>query len=164
MRVLIAPQEFKESLTAQQASAVIKHGIQKACPGWEIDTLPMSDGGPGFLDVISTHIPSISHPVQVQNPLGDMIYADYLRLNDKNIVLIEAAKANGLALIPALKRDPINSGSAGVGDLINVALHERSEQIIIGLGGSASSDGGIGMAKVLGANFFDKNGNISIFG
>ena len=159
MRVLIAPQEFKESLTARQVTAAINRGIQTACPNWEIDTLPMSDGGPGFLDVISTHIPATSHPVQVQNPLGDMIYANYLRLNDKNIVLIEAAKANGLVLIPTLKRDPITSGSAGVGDLINAALHEKSEQIIIGLGGSASSDGGIGMAKVLGAHFLDRDGN-----
>tara|TARA_B100000029_G_scaffold505228_1_gene585574 strand:- start:388 stop:1488 length:1101 start_codon:yes stop_codon:yes gene_type:complete len=159
MRVLIAPQEFKESLTAQQVTAAINRGIHTACPTWKIDALPMSDGGPGFLDVISTHIPSISHPVQVQNPLGDTIYADYLRLTNKNIVLIEAAKANGLALIPTLKRDPITSGSAGVGDLIHAALHARSEKIIVGLGGSASSDGGIGMAKVLGADFFDRDGN-----
>jgi glycerate kinase len=159
MRVLVAPQEFKESLTAREVSTAIERGIQRVHPEWEINTLPMSDGGPGFLDIVNTHISSTLHQVQVHNAAGNVINANYLGLNEKSIALIEAAQANGIALISPHERNPITATSAGVGDLITVALKEQYEKIVIGVGGSASTDGGIGMANTLGAQFLDKHGN-----
>lgn len=159
-RVLIAPQEFKGSLTAQQAAEAIAAGTHDAQPGWDLDLLPMSDGGPGFIDAMRSAISGQVETATVSDPLGRPVEARYLVADHSGDVFIEAAQANGLVLLAPGERDALRAGTHGVGQLIAAVARHAPRRIVIGVGGSATTDGGAGMAVALGARMTGETGEL----
>lgn len=157
-RVLIAPQEFKGSLSAEEAAAAISAGITDAHPDWPLDLLPMSDGGPGFIDAMRRAVSCSVVALAVADPLGRPVTARYLVSRDSGDVFIEAAQANGLVLLAPEERNALRAGTHGVGQLIADAIRQAPSRIIIGVGGSATTDGGAGMAVALGAKLTSETG------
>lgn len=163
MRVLVAPQEFKGTLTAVEAAAAVEHGLRRVWPGSQIDLLPMSDGGPGFVRAISAAVGGQVRRAPCRDPLGRPVEGTYLELDDGTLV-VEAAEANGLWRLAAGELAPLLAGSEGVGDLLRAALTPPGRvrghrKVIVGLGGSATTDGGAGMARALGARLLASDGS-----
>lgn len=157
-RLLIAPQEFKGSLTAVEAAAAIVRGIAAAQPSWQADVLPLSDGGPGFLDAIEGAAGGERIPVPAHDALLRPVAAEILWDARERLAVVESARANGLTLIAPEARDARAADSFGVGELIAAALERGPRRLIVGVGGSATTDGGHGMARALGARFLDGAG------
>lgn len=158
MRVLIAPQEFKGSLAADEAAAAIASGIRRAHREWPLDILPLSDGGPGLLDAMRRAIKADTMATVVHDALGRRVLGRYLRVRTSGEIIIEAAQANGLMHVKPDERDALHADSFGVGELIADAAREEPGRMVIGVGGSATTDGGAGAARALGAKFFDGAG------
>jgi glycerate kinase len=158
MHILVAFDSFKESMTSLEAARAFRKGFAKA--GDEehsFDIALISDGGEGFMDaLIYGRGKRVSR--QVTGPLGEPLRASYGFIASENCAVIEMAQATGLELVPVKKRNPMKVTSYGTGELIAAALKRGAQDIIVGLGGSASVDGGIGMAQALGVQFFDKRG------
>lgn len=160
MKVLIAPQEFRGSLSADEAANAIAKGLRRAYPGWTLDRCPMSDGGPGLLDALRFAIKADTCAAVVRDPLGREVLARYLRVRETGAIVIEAAQANGTWHVKAAERNPLFCDTAGVGDLLREAVAGGgANRVIVGVGGSATTDGGAGMAQALGARFTDMAGN-----
>lgn len=155
--ILVAPQEFKGSLTAREAAEAIERGILRAAPDAAVDRCPLSDGGPGFVELLSEQLPGRLEEARARDPLGRWRAAQLL-VTDDRVVFLEAAQANGLALLREAERDPTKTDTAGVGDLLLAAARYRPRRIVVGVGGSATNDGGAGMARALGARFLDDEG------
>lgn len=158
MRILVAPQEFKGSLSAEEAASAIGDGIRDAQPGWTVDYLPMSDGGPGFIDAMRRALKTDIVAVAVSDPLGRPVVGRYLDVRGSCDVIIEAAQANGLMHCPSGARHPLVADTFGVGELIAAAARHAPARMVIGVGGSATTDGGAGMARALGARLLDAAG------
>lgn len=156
-RLLVAPQEFKGSLTAAEAARALAEGLARADPDAALELCPLADGGPGFLDTLSAVLGGERVRVHVCDPLRRRIPAHYLRLPN-GAVVVEAAHANGIALLRDDERDPLRADTYGVGELIAHALGERPHRLVVGVGGSATNDGGAGMARALGAALRDAAG------
>ncbi|MEZ5118682.1 MAG: glycerate kinase [Candidatus Nanopelagicales bacterium] len=146
MRVVICPDKFAGTLSAVEAAAAIAEGWLRACPGDEVTQIPLADGGPGFLEVLHANLGGQFHPAQVQDPLGRIVSAQWLEVGAT--AYIEAAQANGLALLRPEERDPMRTSSFGVGQLIAAA--RDMPEIVVGLGGSGTNDGGRGAFEALG--------------
>lgn len=159
MRVLVAPQEFKGSLGPDEAAATIAAGIRKVHPDWQFDILPLSDGGPGFLDALRHAAKSDTFAEIVHDPLGRKVLGRFGMLRASRTTVIEAAAANGLHHVTPEERDPLRADTFGVGQMILSALTLKPRAMVIGVGGSATTDGGAGMARALGARFTDMAGN-----
>ncbi len=159
VRVLIAPQEFKGSLAADEAAAAIASGIRSVHPDWKLDSLPMSDGGPGLLDAMRRAVKADTMACVVQDALGRRVLARYVRLRSTGEIVIEAAQANGLLHVKQHELDALHADTFGVGELLLDAANSEPPRIVIGVGGSATTDGGAGMARALGARFHDMAGN-----
>ncbi len=157
-RVLIAPQEFKGSLSAADAAAAIGDGVRAAQPAWTLDLLPMSDGGPGFLEAMRAASRGDMLGTTVHDALGRPVLGRYVILRSPRTAIVEAAQANGLSHIGEEERDALRADTAGVGELIAAAVESRPAGMVIGVGGSATTDGGHGMARALGARFLDEAG------
>jgi glycerate kinase len=157
MRIVVAPQEFKGTLTASEAAHGIAEGVRRAIPAAAIDAVPLSDGGPGLIDAVLASRPGRLQRTTVQDPLGRPIQAAWALFED-GLAVIEMAAASGLTLLSEEERDPRRATTYGVGQLINAALDAGSRRLIIGVGGSATNDGGTGMAAALGARFLDSDG------
>ncbi|MCC6386341.1 MAG: glycerate kinase [Dehalococcoidia bacterium] len=158
MRVLVAPQEFKGTLAAEEAADAIAAGIARARPGWEIDRLPMSDGGPGFLDALRRAVRNDTHAEVVHDALGRPVLGRYLTLRGRSMAVVEAAQANGLMHMATDERDAMRADTFGVGELLLAAVRHRAATLLVGVGGSATTDGGAGMARALGARLLDRQG------
>jgi glycerate kinase len=158
MRIVVAPQEFKGTLTAAQAAEAMAEGARRAMADALVELTPLSDGGPGLIEAIHASRGGTIVAATVQDPLGRPIVARWMLLEDGTAV-IESAQAAGLTLLKEDERDPRITTSLGVGQLIIAALELDCERIIVGLGGSATNDGGAGMAAALGARFLDTGGN-----
>lgn len=148
MRVLVAPDSFGGTLSAVDAAAAIAAGFRAVDPGVEVSTAPLSDGGPGFLDVLATAISGERRTQTVRGPLGDAVAADLLIAD--GTAYIEAAQAAGLHLVDPDRRDPRRATSYGVGELISAAV-VGVQRVVVGLGGTATNDGGAGVWAALGA-------------
>ena len=159
MRVLIAPQEFKGSLTAVQAAAAIQLGAQAVFPNATIDSAPVADGGPGTVEAIVHAANGRTSIARVDGPLGAPVDARWGRIDTGRAAVIEMAAASGLTLLRTEELDPRRASTYGTGQLIKHALDARVERILIGVGGSATNDGGAGMAEALGAVLLDEHGN-----
>lgn len=159
MRVLIAPQEFKGSLSALEAAQAIAAGLARAQPAWELDLLPMSDGGPGFIEAVRAATRSDIAACVAHDALGRKVLARYLVVRDPRVAVVEAAQANGLLHLKPGELDALNAGTFGVGEVIAEALKSRPAQLLIGVGGSATTDGGAGMAQALGAHLTGADGS-----
>jgi glycerate kinase len=155
-RVLVAPQELKGSLTAGEATRALELGLRRARPEWRLDLLPLADGGPGTLDLVQSQRPtSRVHLESVADPLGRPVQARWLQL-DATTALVEMAEAAGLWRL-GTARHPLDVDTRGVGQLIAAAREAGCTYIIVGAGGSATSDAGAGAASALGVRFFDDN-------
>ncbi|MCC6959288.1 MAG: glycerate kinase [Dehalococcoidia bacterium] len=158
MRVLVAPQEFKGSLAADEAAMAIASGLRAAHPDWSFDILPLSDGGPGLLDALRRAVKADTMAAIVRDALGRKVLARYLRVRSSGDIIIEAAQANGVLHVKPHEYDPLGADTFGVGELLLDAAQQSPPRIIIGVGGSVTNDGGEGMARALGATFLDMAG------
>lgn len=158
MKIVIAPDSFKESLTALEVAESIEKGFRRVLPEAEYIKIPMADGGEGTVQSLVDATEGKIIWRQVTGPLGEPVQAFFGILGNKKTAVIEMAAASGLHLVPADKRNPLLTTTRGTGELIAAVLDYDVEHIIIGIGGSATNDGGTGMAKALGVQFLDKNG------
>lgn len=158
MRILLAPDSFKGSLTALEVARALKRGLKRADPYLDIDILPMADGGEGTVRSLTDATGGKILKKRATGPLGDKVQAFFGILGDGRTAVIEMAAASGLPLIPAEKRNPLQTTTYGTGELIKAALDEGCEKLIIGIGGSATNDCGIGMAGALGVRFLNASG------
>ncbi|WP_091031192.1 glycerate kinase [Glycomyces harbinensis] len=154
MRILIAPDKFAGTMSAGEAADAVAAGWLRARPGDTIATLPLADGGPGFVEVLARAKPAAQlRTVDVVDPLGRPVKADYLL--DGDTAYIESAAACGLHLLAPEERDPVRTTSYGVGLLIGHAVESGARRVVIGLGGSSTNDAGAGMLTALGCVFRD---------
>jgi glycerate kinase len=153
MRILVAPDKFAGTLTAAQAAAAIRDGWLATAPGDELELAPLSDGGPGFLDVLRSSLGGEVHEVPVTGPLGDPVTAPLLVREENGVTTayVESARACGLDLVPPDRRDALRATSYGVGQLVLAARDAGCRRVVVGVGGTASTDGGAGMLAALGA-------------
>ena len=158
MKILIAPDSFKESLNALEVCRAIKSGFTQVFPDANYTLLPMADGGEGTSAVLSYALGGRWKEVRVHDPMMQPIIAKYLLLPDATAV-IEIAQACGLHLLTVNERNPLSTSSFGVGEMIADALDEGAKRIIIGLGGSSTNDAGLGMLMALGIMFYDYDGD-----
>jgi len=159
MRVLIAPQEFKGTLTALEAAQAIAEGLGDAFPGWQLDLLPMADGGPGTAEAMRAGAGGEKHALQVRDPLMRLVAAEFVQLNDGTAV-IECAAASGLWRLKPEELDPRRATTYGTGELVAEALAIGAQGVTVGLGGSATSDGGSGLAEAMGFRLLDAQGTV----
>ncbi|MFA7236841.1 MAG: glycerate kinase [Phycisphaeraceae bacterium] len=153
MRVLIACDKFKGSLTAIRAAEAMAAGVRRAMRDARVDPCPIADGGEGTVQAMAASAPgSMLHTTRVTGPLGEPVDATWATLAD-NTAVVEMASAAGLALVPSEQRDPTRSTTFGVGQIIAAALDQGCRHIILGIGGSATTDAGIGCAQALGVRF-----------
>ncbi len=151
MKIVIAPDSFKGSLTALQVAEAIEVGLRRVFPTAAIEKVPMADGGEGTVQSLVDATGGEILTARVRDPLGNPIDAQYGVLGDGITAVIEMAAASGLTLVPLDKRDPRVTTTYGTGELIRAALGHGCRKLIIGIGGSATNDGGAGMAQALGA-------------
>ena len=149
MRVLVAPDSFAGTLTAGEAADAVAAGWLAQVPDDEITTCPLSDGGPGFVDVLHRTLGGTLLSVTVTGPLGDAVPATVLRVG--RTAYVESAQACGVHLLPASPREPARTTTAGVGRLLQAALASGASRVVVGVGGSGALDGGAGMLAALGA-------------
>src|SRR5439155_4371817 len=158
MRILIAPQSLKGSLTASEAGLAIAQGVRIVYPNAEIEIVPVADGGEGTVQALVDASGGKIIQKMVTGPLGEPVLAFFGLMGDGSTAAIEMAACAGLPLVPPEKRDPRITTTYGVGELILAALDHGSRHFIIGIGGSATNDGGAGMAQALGAALLSKKG------
>lgn len=160
MRVLVAPDKFRGTLTAAQAARAIAAGWRRARPDDDVVEVPMADGGEGTLDAMVDGLRGERRTTRVSGPLGDPVDAGYGMVPGPSgpTAIVEMARASGLELIAEARRDPKRTTTRGTGELIDVALRERPAQIVVCIGGSATNDGGAGMAQALGVRLLDDDG------
>ncbi|WP_099098649.1 glycerate kinase [Floricoccus tropicus] len=164
-KFVLAPDSFKESMTARVACQSMAEGIRKIYPGAEIIQIPMADGGEGTLDCLMNSQDDQKIHEQVMGPLPNTLVSSHYGLIEQGkTAIIEMALVNGLELLPIEKRNPLVTSTYGTGQLIKYALDKGVEKIIICIGGSATNDGGAGMAQALGYRLLDKHGNEIPFG
>ncbi len=159
MRVVVAPQEFKGSLTAVEAADAIQRGVRTVFPDADVDSAPVADGGPGTVEAIVHAAKGRTSIARVDGPLGAPVDARWGRIDNGRTAVIEMAAASGLTLLRPEELDPRRASTFGTGQLIRHALDAGVERILIGVGGSATNDGGAGMAEALGAVLLDEHGN-----
>ncbi|CUH93801.1 glycerate kinase [Herbinix luporum] len=158
MKVVVAIDSLKGSLSSMEAGMAIKEGIHKACEA-EVIVKPLADGGEGTVDALLYGMGGYKVKIEATGPLNDKISCSYGILKDNKTAIIEIAEAAGIKLIAADKLNPLYTTTYGVGEMIKDAIQRGCRNFIIGIGGSATNDGGIGMLKALGYDFFDSNGN-----
>ena len=164
MKIVIAPDSYKESLSALEVAAAIEAGFSEIFPDAEYVKIPVADGGEGTVEAMVAATQGSIVRLTVTGPLGAPVEAFYGLSGDERSAFIEMAAASGLELVPAAQRDPLITNSYGTGELIKNALDRGVEHIIIGIGGSATNDGGSGMMQALGARLLDQQGNEIAFG
>ena len=158
MKVVIAPQSFKAGLSGIQVSRAIQEGILEVFPDAETALVPVADGGDGTLDALVRSTEGKVFTSRVTGPVGTPVSAAWGVMGDGETAVIEMAQASGLALLPPRYRDPRTTTSYGTGEIIGEALGRGYRRIIVGLGGSATNDGGVGMAQALAVRFLDSSG------
>ena len=159
MKIFIAIDSFKDSLTSLQAGNAVKEAIYRLDCNAQVLVKPLADGGEGTVDAFAKSSPSEIIELTVKGPLMNPVSAKYCILNNKNTAVIEMASSSGLTLISAEDRNPLKTTTYGVGEIIIDAINKGCRRFIIGIGGSATNDGGTGMLTALGYEFLDKNNN-----
>lgn len=164
MKFILAPDSFKESMSAKEACISMEKGIKKVMKDAVCIHVPMADGGEGTMESLVDATGGKIYETKVTNPLGNKINARFGVLGDNKTAIIEIAEASGIQLVNRKDRNPMITTTFGVGEIIKKALDMNIEKIIIGLGGSVTNDGGVGMLQALGCSFKDKEGNELEFG
>ena len=162
MKVTIAIDSFKGSISSLEAGESAKAGVLKVFPNAEIVVKPIADGGEGTIDALTSGMGGKINTLMVKNPLGELVLAEYGEVGD--IAIIESAKACGITLIKKEQLNPMLTTTYGVGEIIKDAISKGLRKFIIGIGGSATNDCGIGMLSALGVKFLDKNGKEVCYG
>ena len=157
MKVVAAIDSFKGSMTSMEAGNAVKKGILAAKPDAEVVVNPLADGGEGTVDALIEGLGAKKIPVTVTGPLGEKVSCYYGFLEETKSAVMEMASAAGITLVT--KKDPLRASTYGVGEMIADALKRGCKNFIIGIGGSATNDGGVGMLQALGYDFLDKDGN-----
>ncbi|WP_208481101.1 glycerate kinase [Escherichia coli] len=160
MKIVIAPDSFKESLSAEKCCQAIKAGFSTLFPDAHYICLPIADGGEGTVDAMVAATGGNIVTLEVCGPMGETVNAFYGLTGDGKTAVIEMAAASGLMLVAPEKRNPLLASSFGTGELIRHALDNGIRHIILGIGGSATVDGGMGMAQALGVRFLDADGQV----
>ena len=158
MRIIVAPDSYKGSVSAPDVAEAMARGIRRVFADTDVRMIPLADGGEGTVDALLGATGGQNMQTEVSDPLGKRITARWGVLGDGQTAVIEMAAASGLPLIPEHRRDPRITTTFGTGELIRAALDAGLRKIILGIGGSATNDGGTGMARALGARFIDKHG------
>ncbi|MGM0652191.1 MAG: glycerate kinase [Bacillota bacterium] len=158
MKIIIAPDKFKGSMTATEAAQAIARGLNSNFPDIQLKLFPLSDGGEGLVEAMAGATGGNILSTTVSNPLGEIVEASWAQINNGQCAVIEMSAASGLSLLPPVSRNPGVTSTYGTGELIRAALEKGCSEIIIGIGGSATNDGGAGMACALGAKLLDKEG------
>ncbi|KZE38951.1 glycerate kinase [Bhargavaea cecembensis] len=158
MNILIAIDSFKGSLTSAEAGVAVAAGIRATYPNAEIEVVPLADGGEGTVEALVQATGGELVRARVTGPLGNPVYATYGLIGDGTTAVIEIAEACGLPLIPEADRNPLKATSYGIGELILNAASRGARSLIVGLGGSATNDAGVGMLQALGCSFLDDTG------
>jgi len=164
MKIVIAPDSFKGSLTAIEVSDAIEIGVKKAFPDSLVEKIPMADGGEGTVQCLVNATQGKLYDKEVVGPLGETVVASFGILGDQTTASIEMASASGLPLVPPDRKNPMITTTYGTGQLIKAALDHGCQKMIIGIGGSATNDGGAGMLQALGVQLLDKSGKEIGFG
>lgn len=159
MDIVIAPDSFKESLSAPQAARALAEGFREVFPEASYHLVPLADGGEGTAEALAAATAGRLVPIRVRGPLGDPVEASFALLGDNRTAVVEMAAASGLTLVPPEKRNPLETTSFGTGELIRAALDAGARHLVVGIGGSATNDGGAGMLQALGADLMDAEGN-----
>lgn len=164
MKVVIAIDSFKGSLTTFQGADAISEGIKKVYPDANIYKSPLADGGEGTVDAIVAAAGGEMAEITVNNPIGQPVNAKYGIIAERETAIIEMSAAAGITLIDETLRNPLNTTTYGVGEMILDAISKGCRKFIVGIGGSATNDGGVGMLQALGFEFLDANGKQVSFG
>ncbi|SDS51745.1 glycerate kinase [Halopseudomonas xinjiangensis] len=155
MKIIIAPDSFKDSLSASEAADAIELGLREVFPDADLIKCPMADGGEGTVDAILSAVPGELRIARVTGPVGEMVQACWGWLPESRTAIIEMAEASGLQRVPMDHRDACVSTTRGTGELIREALDAGASSVVLTLGGSATNDGGAGMLEALGVRFLD---------
>lgn len=158
MKFVLAPDSFKESMTAAQAVSALRDGVRTVFPAATCVGVPMADGGEGTVDAVVAALHGEHVAVEVRDPLGRPVTARYGYIAGRRLAVVEMAAASGLELVAPGDRDVMRAGTSGVGQLISSALDRGATELLVGLGGSATNDAGTGMLTALGAVFRDVHG------
>jgi glycerate kinase len=158
MKVVVAPNSFKGSLSATQAAIAIARGVREVLPDAEIVEIPVADGGEGTVEALVTAHDGTYRWVNVEGPRGAPVLASFGVIDEGKTGVVELASASGFALVTQAERDPRKTSTYGFGQLLDAARHAGVGSIIAGIGGSATNDGGAGMAQALGCRFLDSAG------
>jgi len=161
VRILVVPDKFKGSLTARDVADCIAAGLRDILPDAIIETIPLADGGEGTAEVIRDASGGEWVTCEAHDALGRAITVRYVWLPDRELVVMEMSEAAGLARIAPGERDPLRANTYGVGEMLLDAMQRGAREIIVGLGGSATNDGGFGTARALGFRFLSKNTEIT---
>ncbi|MFL1010882.1 glycerate kinase [Flavisericum labens] len=159
MKIILAPDKFKSSLTGLQFCNAAEEGLLSVNPDLEILKLPLADGGDGTLEVVNFYLKGKMVQIEVNNPFFQPVMASYLYAENLKTAYIEMAEASGLKLLNPTQFDCKNATTFGTGEMIGDAIERGAKTIILGIGGSATNDCGIGMATALGYQFLDEDGN-----
>lgn len=160
MKIVIAPDSFKESMTALEAATAIEEGFKRVLPNETYVKIPMADGGEGTVQSIRDATGGSLKEVSVGGPLGEKLVASYALSGDGRLAVIEMATSSGLDKVEVGRRNPLKTSTYGFGELIHAALEEGVEEILLGIGGSATIDGGAGMILALGGKLLDSDGEL----
>ena len=158
MKILLAPDSFKESLSARAAAVTMERAVKRAIPGAETVVLPIADGGEGTMETLVFATGGEVHRAEVTGPLGTPVTARYGTLGDRVTGVVEMAEASGLHLVPAGRRDPRVTTTRGTGELIRHAVDRGATRLVVAIGGSATNDAGAGALQALGVGLFDERG------
>lgn len=158
MNIVVAIDSFKGSLSSAEAGNIVKNAALKVNPSHNVIVRPLADGGEGTVEALSSGVKGELIELEVTGPLFNKVTANYFIMDENNTAVIEMASASGLTLIEENQRNPLKTTTFGVGELIADAISRGCRRFIIGIGGSATNDGGIGMLGALGCDFLDENG------
>ncbi|MBD5452518.1 MAG: glycerate kinase, partial [Lachnospiraceae bacterium] len=164
MKVVVAIDSLKGSLSSLEAGEVIKESISKAIPDSEVCIRPLADGGEGTVEALTLGMGGKLESIDVTGPLGEPVKCVYGIIEDTQTAIIEMSGAAGITLVSDQDRNPLNTTTYGVGEVIKNAISKGCRHFIIGIGGSATNDGGIGMLQALGYGMLDKDGKQVPFG
>ncbi|MCC0706426.1 glycerate kinase [Clostridioides sp. ES-S-0190-01] len=160
MKILISIDSLKGSLSSIEAANAIKKGILKVEKDAKVKILPLADGGEGTVDALVQGMNGEKETIEVTGPIITKVNATYGLLKSTNTAIIEMAQASGLTLVPTELRNPLSTTTYGVGEIIKEAINKGYRNFIVGIGGSATNDAGVGMLQALGFEFYDENNNL----
>lgn len=158
MKIVVAPDSFKESLSAAGVARALARGLRQALPAAEIIECPLGDGGEGTLDAVLAATGGEVREARVTGPLGEPVTARWGWLAEQRTAFVEMASASGLELVPRSRREVLVATSRGTGELLHAALDAGAERLVLAIGGSATNDGGAGLLQALGVRLLDKQG------